>query len=354
MVRFQLFAFTVVLIALFILSGEVTRADLITSSLFVQLDADSTSNFVLNGSAVNVWIDKATDGSEGTHQDFGNNAAANQPALVTGVTMPNGAVRNVVDFTRGAISSSSSNSSTTSSDFLVSKVGGASGAFSPGGDAAYSPGGTAGADGLSWFMVFKSDIITHPVGSSNRHRQARQTLLVSNTSDTAIVNTMTAAMTEGGTTDPDVSLYSAGRDSLGIQSAYETGDAEGALTANWYILGTSWDLDSGVLVSRIFQQDGTDTGYVTHSVNAAWTTALPVNTETIIGQRFSTAVNGTNYAFDGQMAEVLIYHAALNQTDMTTVVDYLNQKYFVIPEPSISIMLGCAGIGLALFLRRRR
>src|SRR5690349_21540062 len=107
----------------------------ITTGLFVNVNADSASNFTLGGAnEVALWKDLANNGSDGTIQDFGNNNAANQPLLTT-MLMPNGQSMNVVDFSRGSVTGSQS--SRTTSDFLVNQAGGLTGPFTPGADATY-------------------------------------------------------------------------------------------------------------------------------------------------------------------------------------------------------------------------
>src|SRR5262245_23146419 len=78
----------------------------VTTNLFVNLNGDSSSNFVSNGSLVQAWKDLAENGSEASRQDFGQATAARQPGLVTGVTVPNsantGITFSVLDFDRSA------------------------------------------------------------------------------------------------------------------------------------------------------------------------------------------------------------------------------------------------------------
>jgi hypothetical protein len=66
------------------------------------------------------------------------------------------------------------------------------------------------------------------------------------------------------------------------------------------------------------------------------------------------SVPGTgSQALDGQIAELLVYNAALPQDDFDSVVSYLNNKYLV-PEPSSFVLLGFTGLSLIGWARRRR
>jgi hypothetical protein len=306
----------------------------ITTGLFVNLNADSATNFTLGGAnEVSLWKDLANNGTDGTIQDFGNNNAANQP-LFTTMVMPNGQTMSVVDFTRGTVSATSANSSTTSSDFLVNQGGGLTGPFTPGPDTAYQLGGTPEADGFSYFVVWKTDIVTNPAPTSttstNRARQARQVVIQYLSSDTNVVtqwgiNTTedTTATVFGSSTVPNV------WHNIRNESFSQNYTPEADVTANWYIMAMTANLDGGPSIFRTKQSDGTDSGNTPIGATT-FTTPFGAHTETIIGQTTSALGSGQR-AFDGQIAEVLLYNTTLSETDFNSIVDYLNNKYFVPP-----------------------
>lgn len=314
---------------------------LVTGGLFVDLDG---SNLGDPGSPVAVWVDKATDLSNGTIQDFGQENVGNRPTVAS-VLMPNNSIHKVVDFNRGTVSGSGS--STSGSQYLVSNLNGATGAFAAGGDPAYQLGGTAGDDGLSFFIVYQSDVTTNPTGGGNVARQGRQTMFTSN-HDGGMSNSLVVA-TGGDDSDGVPNHFSQIRGEGPGFSGLFAGESD--ITPNWYISAISWDLDSGDALSRHLQHDGTDTGNLPIA-DAGWTSAFGAHLQAILGQAADSTGTG-NRAFDGRIAELLIYNSALSEADMNGVVSYLNAKYFV-PEPGSIVMASFGLIAMIGCCRRGR
>src|SRR5829696_2649335 len=64
----------------------------VTTNLLVNLNGDSTSNFLASGDAVpavQVWKDLAEDGSDASQQDFGQAIVTKQPGLLANTAVPN-------------------------------------------------------------------------------------------------------------------------------------------------------------------------------------------------------------------------------------------------------------------------
>ena len=305
----------------------------VTSGLFVNLNADSVSNFTLNGSNVGVWNDLATDGTDGTVQSYGMAAAANQPLFTTAL-MPSGNIMNVVDFTRGT-PTNNTRSSTPNSDFLVSNAGGLSTGFAVGADPAYVLGGTEQADGMSYVAVFHTDLATTPQATA----QQRQIIWTSRYADPV-------SGPPGPGTIPQIYTHednSVGPESLvpdlliaARQDGSNTADPYSQVnsfygdisTSIWYIAAASWNLDSGDAVMRVRKSDGTDTGNVLNTTNASWATPFTNHQFAILGQSVNAAGNSSNQAIDGQIAELLVYNKALSNAEMDQLFVYLDNKYF--------------------------
>jgi hypothetical protein len=56
-------------------------------------------------------------------------------------------------------------------------------------------------------------------------------------------------------------------------------------------------------------------------------------------------------AGDVNIAEILVYNKTLSAADQSTVADYLNNKYFPVPEPA---SLGLLAMGGLMLIRRRK
>ena len=309
-----------------------------TTNLFVQLDG---TNLGADGSAISSWVDQKTD-EDGTatdnHQDFGQTTTAKQPTARL-MTMPNGSIQKVVEFNRG-LAGSSANSSSTTSDFLQSSTGGLGAAFG-GADTAWESGGTAGDDGMSYFIVYKSRVVTTS-GPNASQSQTPLNVAYSNGSNWGTAYTTAA----GGTiaTRPDLFNACAIREHSKSTSLF--GDV--AATASWYISGVSWNLDTGVTYSTILQEDQAIKNETLNS--GVFTASNGTHTSTFLGAGTTATTNGRH--LDGWIAEVLVYKGALSQDDMNSVVQYLDVKY-LIPEPWSFELVSVAGIGLMLVARRR-
>ncbi|MEX0643577.1 MAG: hypothetical protein WD468_12805 [Pirellulales bacterium] len=314
---------------------------LVTTNLFTQLDGSN-----LSAGAVSNWADQKFD-EDGTatnnHQDFGQATTGNQPTAVANFTMPNGTNHTIVDFTRGSVTSS--NNSNTGSHYLRGRTGGDVVNGFGGADSAYEV-----ANGLSWFAVFRSDIVTTST-TSNNERQQRQGVLYSSYDSLIDFGTRYINTSGGGGTEQTAELFNAARDGVGGD---ELGNFYGdvASPASWYITGAVWDLSLGSLTSR-FISELQVTLNDDHTLDP-WTTPLPTHLSSFLG---AISVPGTaSWALDGQIAEVLIYNAALSGADFNAVMGYLNGKYFIVPEASPVWFggLACGAFGLVHIGRRLR
>jgi hypothetical protein len=323
-----------------------------TTGLFVNLNADNATRFSLGGAnndKVAVWLDLATDGiTEGTFQNFGNPAELNQPNYISNFVMPNGLPMGVVDFDRGPVPDSPSSArpqnSHAESDWLVSQMGGASGPFVGGGDPAYEIGDTpAVPDGLSFFVVWKTDIVTNRVpdsdSSSNDARKARQTILASVDANPLLSPQYGREIGEDTLTTVNVGSNTVPNHYSHIRNQLHPTDGGGFgslnpplvdVTPNWYISAVSANNElGGATLFRTLQSDGTDTG--TTSLGSSDFSTLgegAVHAMTLIGQAVNNATATSSRAFDGQLAEILIYNTALTEMEFGDIFSYLNDKYF--------------------------
>lgn len=107
------------------------------------------------------------------------------------------------------------------------------------------------------------------------------------------------------------------------------------------------------------------TSYVkTKGAGSGWT--LAVNGTSFVGNpvadtsfptaNFNGIIGGessvVDYAFTGDVAEILIYNRALTTTEVGDVYDYLDDRYFPVPEPAGLAILSLGA--LALMNRRQR
>jgi hypothetical protein len=317
-----------------VVCGVASAAPVITTNLLVDLNGDSTANFLTNGlspNSVQVWYDAAHDGNAANQQDYGlsGTLTTRMPSLVA-ATMPNGRAISIVDFNRGTVTGSNSGSST--SDYLESKVGGDArqttfgGTFNQGADSAYS-----NLTGLSWFSVVRTDLVTTTADGGG---SSRQMIIRSNHSDSTTrwgsYFLDSAAGAGGDLSGDDVipEIQSAVRDGALPSPGNQTHWGPDAQAAAWYIVANSYDAPSGVWTSRFLDQFGNDTGLLTRTITADLD-GIGAHALTSIG-RLSTSPSDTGGNFlDGQIAELLIYNSALSDSNLGTVVNYLNEKYFV-------------------------
>jgi hypothetical protein len=77
--------------------------------------------------------------------------------------------------------------------------------------------------------------------------------------------------------------------------------------------------------------------------------------DTSVALSLGAYADGSNYRWDGMIAEVLVFDRALTEKQHNAVGWYLAQKYGLetafIPEPSAAVLLG---IGMAVMLMSRR
>ncbi|MBN2577761.1 MAG: autotransporter-associated beta strand repeat-containing protein [Pirellulales bacterium] len=299
----------------------------------VRLDGSSVAE---SGGLVQVWYDQAfTVGNENaTQQDFGVESTQidNMPMLTSHAFATD--TMNVLDFDRGTTTKSSS----PTSDYLSSKLGGQArtatfgDGFTPGADSAYD----TVSDGLSWFIVFKDDIVTS--SGSGGSSTGRQTLF--RTISTNYTTDLWGSATQDTGNDPDtdqVEMFSQVRTSSGAVNHISAN-----ITSQWYIIGSSWDPVTGAFTTVMYDETGSQVG--SFSSNTATNSDTATHVLSRIGLLPSATVppgsNSSSYAFDGQMAEILVYDTALDSAGMTAVTDYLNEKYFL---PTDYTWLNAAG-----------
>ncbi|MEX0643578.1 MAG: hypothetical protein WD468_12810 [Pirellulales bacterium] len=333
----------------------------VTTNLLVNLNSDSTDNFVQSADTVplvQLWKDLAEDGTDASQQDYGQPNTPQQPGLLTNFAVPNslstGLTYNVLDFDR-SLTLNNTVSSGPNSDVLRSKTPDTArpanygDAFTSGADPAYTAANAAA--GMSWFMVFRStdnsvinDNNGNP-GTTATNRWGHQAFLNSTYENGEIAgggnNYWGTFAADGADDDTQVNMLNHMRDNAGNEVDQPDESIGNGTTANmsistWYMAANSYDPVNGVFHSVVTTPDGS--GGVTTLVDLTTTNAAMMNANGIgngqahllstLGQL--TSANATRlWSFDGLMAEVLIYNVALDATDFDSVASYLNTKYFV-------------------------
>jgi fibronectin-binding autotransporter adhesin len=307
-----------------------------TANLMVQLDGTSVA--VSGSNQVQVWYDQAfTVGNENaTQQDFGvlSTQTANMPTL-TSYAFPSGNLP-VIDFNR---QTTGSNNSSANSDYLESKLGGTAratfgGAFTAGADTAYNA--INSGNGISWFVVFQTDLLSNVTGSTT---SARQGLFRTNTSTTTTTDLWGSFVQDtGGDTETLLVELNAQRRVVG-------GSAVTAATPNissqWYIQGNTWEPLSGAWRTDVFDQNGAVVISQTGTTTAQTAANLGTHNLTRIGLTptvITTPLGTNSAALDGKIAEILVYDTALDATGLTAVTDYLKDKYFSLNLPANTLI----------------
>jgi hypothetical protein len=275
---------------------------------------------------LSIWQDQANDGNAGSFQNFVQATTSRQPTVVLDDAVPNGLTANVVRFERGA--TTGTNSSTSSSDFMRGVANGNDADTTAGADQAYK------LDQLSYFVVFQSTL-TPSLGGDNRDRQ----LVIEANHVGANATWVTQTLQDGYDADGNLAiaggtpdLYNAVRDNPDPLNQVGRGVPD-SVQNRWYIAATSWNTASRE--TRIIIRD--DQGNVLDKsflIATAFDTGLPDHTGSLMGAHASasnTPSSSTGQGFTGGIAEFLFYNTALNNTDMDSVLAYLNNKYFVPP-----------------------
>jgi hypothetical protein len=354
----------------------------ITTNLIVNLNGDSTSNFVASGSnAVQLWKDLAEDGTDASRQDFGHATPGNQPALLPGTAVPNsvftGLNYNVLDFDRSMALTNGSSSGPNSDQLLgksptTARPTAYGDPFTAGGDSAYQAANMA--DGMSWFLVIRSTDNT-TINNSNglqgggSNRWGMQSMLDQHYTpevDGIGSNWWGTFATDGPDADTQVNILNHVRNAAGVEVDQPNDSAANGTTGNmtpstWYMYANSFDPVNGVFNTVVTTPDGL--GGVTTLVNLSQTDVSLVNAlgvghgrahlNATLGQLTSTNA-ARRWAFDGLMAEVLIYSTVLNTSDFNSVAGYLNDKYFIAPEPTSIAIAGFAIVLGGCMVRRPR
>lgn len=332
----------------------------VTTNLLVNLNGDSTDNYLSSGGetpVVQLWKDLAEDGSDASQQDFGQAVAGRQPGLLANAVVPNSATTginyNLLDFDRSVTLANNRNSGADSDtlkgkDATSVRPAAFGDPFTTGVDAAYE---ATNATGLSWFMVFRSSdqplIIANnnlPSGSgsggttSRWGQQSPMSVSYANTATAGSewVGTYLYAKGDG---DTQINLSSHVRS---INDNETHNDPNPVTTSNlneatWYMMANSYDPTTGALRTVLTTPDGSGGTATIMDVTKNDPDLIIANglgnggthTGTALGTFTGSTGSNNDWAFDGLMAEVLIYNAALTTTDLDSVATYLNNKYFV-------------------------
>ena len=250
---------------------------LLTSSVYaaaplsplVDLNTDSASNVLLNGTTVKVWYDSANDGLTATQQDFGQQTANSQPEWVPDQPMPNGINRTLIDFKGGTTSGTAS----TAVDYLTSKIEtddritDVSSDFNRGGDSAYL------MDGVSWFSVFRTD---NDLGTGTGSSQVRQVVWSNiyatpnfNPSPLGFQDVWSTTLIDGTDADgiANIQNYSFGDPGIDQPEVTVKNESENVVPNAWYIVGNAWDPALQTFKTRILKANTTTSSTVVQDVN---------------------------------------------------------------------------------------
>jgi hypothetical protein len=279
----------------------------VSGGLLVGLDG--TSTLADGANKVKAWYDQIAAG--GT-QDFGQEAAALQPALLTDFVMPNGSLRSVVDFT--------ANTGGTTGARIDSMLGTSSrilnfgDVYTAGADAAYG-----GQSAITWFVVFSADSL--PTSSSRG-------IFSADFDDPAGVLDLQSNIQFSNSA---ARLRSLGRNATGSAIGATTGlnTFENGVGANWFVV-------AGQFNGTVSAVNGFAANTMTVSA-LRQDSVLETNTgafDGIYGNHLLSSLGGlmsstTSSLFDGKVAEFLYYNTALSAADTTSVMNYLKNKYLV-------------------------
>ncbi|MEX0643072.1 MAG: sialidase family protein [Pirellulales bacterium] len=330
----------------------------VTANLLVNLNGNSVSNFVSDGSLVQVWKDLEENGIEASRQDFGQSDTDRQPTLLAATAVPNTATTsiryNLLQFDRSA-SANNGRSSGTDSDLLKGKDAATprpvnyGDSFTVGPDAAYEAANAP--TGVTWFVVYRStdDTVINNnnglQGGTSTSRWGQQAIVDAQYSDGSIPgggkNNWGLFAADGTDADTHVNLLNHIRDIAGNEIDHPNESIDNGTSANmsvstWYMAANSYDPVNGIFCSVVTTPDGS--GGIATLVDLTTTNTALVNTHGIgdgqenlniaLGELAHAAGGNNDWSFDGLLAEVLIYNTALSTTDFDLVADYLNDKYF--------------------------
>ena len=276
--------------------ANTARADMPTTGLITQLDA--AAGITESGGLVSAWADQSGSGNSAL-QSTGDS----QPLLVTGVT-PAGTPALVFDgmdfMDIGA-----------SSDFLTNQ--------------------------LSWCVVFNTTRTGHrdhmisgmyddvqPDAGNQGTGQAWGTLVQTDNRACALVRDNDSPNPGWHTADSTPGDVAVDR----FYIAVATWDGTNSTTDN--IRSILID-DTGAVIS-----DTTGASYDAEDSNPTWLShfGTRIGGAADYNELPASAPAALEYAFYGQIAEVLIYDTQLTGTDLTDVQDYLVTKHIAGPEPS--------------------
>lgn len=238
------------------------------------------SDVTTNGTTVSSWNDQAALG--GT-QNFLQATSANQPTLLTGISMPNGSIHNIVDFDgtddHVGLGADSNMDTNTFSCFAVVR-------------------GRTLSDEQSgaFFWTGYTYIDVSTKGTVNADR---------------VWGLGEAKAYKGW------SLFA--RNSIGDHTSV---GQENSVDDQWYILSMVWDGPAGTIDGRFLDPVGNlETG------TASDATANPSGH---LRSRIGASSNpADNLFFNGQLAELLVYNRVLSPSEVLSMEEYLNQKYFI-------------------------
>lgn len=250
--------------------------------LLIGLDGDVLTT---SGTDVTTWLDQATlGGADNFIQDF-NTPATSDPTLLTGVTMPNGTTRNVVDF-NGA-------------NTLRLKL-------NPNMDNVATQ---------TWFMVLRFD---DPVGNTAQNAYGVNTAAHNTKISTGLTGGFAGQIARDVFGEQDVNTGSI---------PYSPGAGEWVLMTGMFNMTASPvnGFSEEAHAFSVFDSTGT----LKTSNTRLFVDGLPgTHDQSLLGNRG----DGHNARFfDGAIAEFLFYNDILDGTETTSVQDYLLDKYFNAP-----------------------
>ena len=268
----RVMSFFVLMVVLYVGTAMAAVDTPITNGLLVALDGSDVTS---SGGTVSSWNDQSAFGGQ---EDFINGTVNKQPALLADYMMPNGKSYNVLDFNISSIDTLtlSADSNFETNTFTTIAV----------------VRGNAMGDGVSgyFFMCGYHDISLGMWGIGDR----------------STANTWIA--------------YS--RNQIGDMKALNI-SVGAAATNRWHIITVTWDGVSGAVEGRSIDEAGE-----LHRGSVTGATASPTNHQySRIGA--TTYSSSGNYAFDGQIAEVLVYNKVISSDDIKSVERYLKRKYFI-------------------------
>ncbi len=244
----------------------------VTNGLFIALDG---SDVTASGGAVSSWNDQVASGGV---ENFTNNTVSKQPALISSYAMPNGTSHNVLDFDKASV------------DML-----------------------TLSDDSEFETNTFTTIAVVHADAMNDN---------VSGYYFCCGYNDISKGLWGVGERSTSNTWFYFARNSAGSMKGGNLSISDDA-TSRWHIVTLTWNGVSGAVSGRAIDE----TGELTYSSVSAATASPSNHLYSRIGATTYTEAGGN--AFDGQIAEVLIYNKVISSDDIKSVERYLKRKYFI-------------------------